>query len=201
MIRILVLSLLVALPVVTTGLLTDVQAAAKKGASVKEVKGMSEQEQTALALSAAPTHIVKEAGVMVFGADGKLTEVKKSENGFTCIPTVMNLPDPDPMCMDGAAYQWMTDIMNKAPKPSNTVPGIAYMARGGSHFEKDKKVVMEKETGAKVVKEPPHWMVMWPFDPAVTKLPTAPNPSGSYIMFDGSPYAHLMIYQDPKKMK
>lgn len=201
MIRILALSLLIALPVVMAGILTDVQAAAKKGASVKEVKAMSEKEQTALALSAAPAHIAKEAGVMVFGADGKLIEAKKSENGFTCIPTVMNLPDPDPMCMDGAAYQWMTDIMNKAPKPSNTVPGVAYMARGGSHFEKDKKVVMEKETGARVVKEPPHWMVMWPFDPAATKLPTAPNPSGSYIMFDGSPYAHLMIYQDPKKMK
>ena len=44
-------------------------------------------------------------------------------------------------------------------------------------------------------------MIMWPFDPAATKLPTAPNPLGSYIMFDGSPYAHVMVYQDPKKMK
>ena len=199
--RLIVLSLLVALPVTMAGLLTDVQAAAKKSASVKEVKAMTEKEQTALALSAAPAHIAKEAGVMLFGANGKLTEAKKSENGFTCVPTVLNLPDPDPMCMDGAAYQWLTDLMNNAPKPSNTVPGVAYMARGGSHFEKDKKVVMQKEAGAKVVKEPPHWMLMWPFDPATTKLPTAPNPSGSYIMFDGSPYAHLMIYQDPKKMK
>ncbi len=199
--RLIVLSLLVALPVTMAGISTDVQAAAKKGASVKAVKAMSEKEQTALALSAAPAHIAKEAGVMVFGADGTLTEAKKSENGFTCVPTVLNLPDPDPMCMDGAAYQWLTDLMNHAPKPSNTVPGVAYMARGGSHFEKDKKVVTQMEAGAKVVKEPPHWMMMWPFDPAATKLPTAPNPSGSYIMFDGSPYAHLMIYQDPKKMK
>jgi hypothetical protein len=113
---------------------------------------------------------------------------------------MLNLPDPDPICMDGAAHQWMTDIMNNAPKPSNTIPGVAYMARGGSHFEKNKKVVMQKEAGATVVKEPPHWMVMWPFDPATTKLPTAPNSSGSYIMFDGSPYAHLMVYQNPRKM-
>lgn len=196
-----VLSLFAMLPFSLSALSTDIHAASRKGASIKEVKALPEKEQTKLALSAAPAHISKEAGVMVFGADGKLIEAKKSENGFTCIPTVMNLPDPDPMCMDGAAFQWMTDIMNKAPKPSNTVPGIAYMARGGSHFEKDKKVVMEKETGAKVVKEPPHWMVMWPFDPAATKLPTAPNPSGAYIMFDGTPYAHLMVYQDPGKMK
>ena len=173
---------------------------ATKPSTVKGVKTMSASEQTALALSAAPLTISKAAGVMVYGADGKLTEAKKSENGFTCIPTVMNLPDPDPMCMDAAAYQWMTDIMNNAPKPTNTVPGIAYMARGGSHFEKGGKVVMSGD-GAKVVKEPPHWMIMWPFDPAASKLPTAPNPSGSYIMFDGTPYAHLMVYQDPKKMK
>jgi hypothetical protein len=112
----------------------------------------------------------------------------------------MNLPDPDPMCMDGAAHQWLTDISNNAPKPSNTAPGIAFMARGGSHFEKDGKVVMSAE-GAKVVKEPPHWMVMWPFDPAASQLPTIPNASGVYIMFEDSPYAHLMIYQDPNKMK
>ncbi len=173
---------------------------AKKSATVKEVKTMSEKDQTALALSAAPTHIAKDAGVMIYGADGKLTETRKSANGFTCIPTVMNLPDPDPMCMDAAVHQWMTDLMNNAPKPTNTVPGIAYMARGGSHYEKDGKVMMSGD-GAKTVKEPPHWMVMWPFDAAATKLPTVPNPSGVYIMFEASPYAHLMVYQDPKKMK
>ena len=173
---------------------------AKKGSTVKEVKDMSEKDQTALALSAAPAHLAKGAGVMIYGADGKLTEVKKSSNGFTCIPTVTNLPIPDPMCMDPASHQWMNDMMSGAPKPTNTVPGVAYMARGGSHYEKDGKVVMGAE-GAKVVKEPPHWMIFWPFDPATTKLPTVPNPSGVYIMFEDSPYAHLMIYQDPNKMK
>ncbi len=173
---------------------------AGKRTTVKEVKALSEKEQTALALSAAPPHIAGDAGVMIYGPDGKLTETKKSANGFTCIPTVMNLPDPDPMCMDSAVQQWMTDLTNHAPKPTNTVPGIAYMARGGSHFEKDGKVVMSGE-GATVVKEPPHWMIMWPFEAAATKLPTAPNPSGVYIMFEGTPYAHLMVYQDPKKMK
>lgn len=168
----------------------------------KGVKTMSEKEQTALALSAAPAHIAKDAGVMVYGADGQLTEVKPSRNGFTCIPTVMNLPDsdPDPMCMDGAVHQWMTDLIKNAPKPSNTVPGIAYMARGGVHYEKDGQVVMQPD-GAHVVKEPPHWMLMWPFTAAETKLPTVPNPSGVYIMFDGTPYAHLMVYQDPNQMK
>jgi hypothetical protein len=200
MTRRIALTILIAITLLVPAVATAGDRPSKKGATVKEVKAMSEKEQTALALSAAPAHIAKEAGVMIYGADGKLTETRKSANGFTCIPTVMNLPDPDPMCMDTAAHQWINDIMNNAPKPTNTAPGIAYMARGGSHFEKDGKVVMAGD-GAKVVKEPPHWMVMWPFEAAATKLPTTPNPSGVYIMFEGTPYAHLMVYQDPRKMK
>ena len=91
-------------------------------------------------------------------------------------------------------------MMSGASKPSNTVPGVAYMARGGSHYEKDGKVVLGAD-GAKVVKEPPHWMIFGPFDAASSKLPTVPNPGGVYIMFEGTPYSHLMIYQNPMKMK
>lgn len=201
MIRIVLLILVFAVSIASPAALVAADKPSKKGASVKDVKSMPEQQQIALALSAAPAHIAKDAAVMVYGEDGKLKEVKAGTNGFTCIPTVMNLPEPDPMCMDAAVHQWMTDLMNNAPKPSNTVPGIAYMARGGSHFEKSGKIVINREDGTKVVKEPPHWMIMWPFDAAATKLPTAPNPSGVYIMFEGTPYAHLMVYQDPKKMK
>ena len=200
MIRLCAFSLLIACSLLVPAVASAGDRPSHKKSTVKDVKAMSEKDQTALALSAAPARIAKDAGVMIYGADGKLTEAKKGTNGFTCIPTVMNLPVPDPICMDAASNQWMTDVMNNAPKPSNTVPGIAYMARGGSHFEKNGKVVMAGE-GAKVVKEPPHWMVMWPFDPDASQLPTVPNPSGVYIMFEGSPYAHLMIYQDPNKMK
>ena len=200
MIRVCAFSLVMACSLLVPAVAPAGDRPSHKKSTVKDVKAMSEKDQTTLALSAAPARISKDAGVMIYGADGKLTEAKKGTNGFTCIPTVMNLPVPDPICMDAASNQWMTDVMNNAPKPSNTVPGIAYMARGGSHFEKNGKVVMAGE-GAKVVKEPPHWMVMWPFDPAASQLPTVPNPSGVYIMFEGSPYAHLMIYQDPNKMK
>ena len=40
--------------------------------------------------------------------------------------------------------------------------------------------------------------MLWPIDPATTGLPTRPNAGGAYIMFAGTPFAHLMIYQDPK---
>ena len=184
-----------------TGLLVAADKPQKKARAAVDIKSMAEEDLIKLSLSAAPPHIAKDAAVMVPGEDGTLKEVRKGTNGFTCIPTVNYREEPDPMCMDAAVGQWAKDLMSGAPKPSNTVPGISYMARGGMHWEKNGKILMKEEPGSKLVKEPPHWMMMWPFDSATTKLPTHPNPSGAWIMFDGTPYAHLMIYQDPNKMK
>jgi hypothetical protein len=33
----------------------------------------------------------------------------------------------------------------------------------------------------------PHWMIMWPFDPKNTGLPTTHKATGAYIMWAGSP--------------
>jgi hypothetical protein len=40
-------------------------------------------------------------------------------------------------------------------------------------------------------------MIMWPFDPKTTGLPTKHKPTGAYIMWAGSPYAHLHIMGRP----
>jgi hypothetical protein len=171
------------------------------GTSKKGIKGMSKEELINLALSAAPPEIAKDATAMIPGEDGKMVEGKKGTNGFTCFPDVDGQSVPDPICNDAAATQWVSDLMSGAPKPTNTVPGIAYMAKGGWHFEKDGKIIMKNEPGAKKVKEPGHWMVFWPVDSKTSGLPTLPGKFGTYIMFDGTPYAHLMIYQDPKFLK
>ena len=124
----------------------------KKAGGAKNLNAMSQEDLIKLALSAAPSRISKDAAVMLPGKDGKLAEVKKGTNGFTCIPTVNNRPEPDPMCFDAAVGQWVDALVNKKEKPGNTVPGISYMARGGIHWEKDGKILMEEAPGAKLVK-------------------------------------------------
>lgn len=172
--------------------------AAKKA---KDIKTMSKEDQIKVAMSAAPSFISKDATIMVFGADGKFTEAKAGTNGFTCIPDIDGQEKPDPFCGDKAATQWIMDAIDKKDKPSNTEPGVAYMMQGGWHWEKDGKVVLDRE-GAKRVKEPPHWMIFWPFDSAKTMLPSLSEKKfKTYIMYDGTPYAHLMIYQDPRDLK
>lgn len=175
-----------------------------KGGGKKGKKGITEMSQTELvklAMSAAPEHIAKDATIMVPGADGKMVEAKKGTNGFTCIPDVDGMPVPDPICYDEESGKWVNDLMSGAPKPTNTVPGVAYMARGGWHFEKNGKILMKKGEGAKSIQEPPHWMLLWPFDSKASGIPSMPDKLGTYVMWDGTPYAHLMIHQDPKKMK
>lgn len=180
----------------------DAQAGGKMMKMEGNIKTMPAEAQIKVARSAAPEAISKDASIMIFGPDGKLTEAKKGTNGFTCIPDIDEQEKPDPFCGDAAAMQWVEDLVAGKPSPSNDKPGIAYMMQGGWHWEKDGKVVMNQNVpGAKRVVEPPHWMVFWPFSASESYLPTVPGKFGTYIMWDSTPYAHLMIYQDPKSLE
>jgi hypothetical protein len=170
---------------------------------------MSQDELIALALSAAPAHIAKDAAVMLPGEDGKLVEARQGTNGFTCVPD----PNPDaerlePVCMDQATFQWFTSFKSNALKPTNTVPGIAYMAKGAQGWVKDGKLLPKKEPGAILVDFPPHWMIFWPFDSKTSGFPSCTiepekmvRPGNACILWEGSPYASLTIFQNPAKLK
>ncbi|MBI5468846.1 MAG: hypothetical protein HY891_06905 [Deltaproteobacteria bacterium] len=167
------------------------------------VKSLSRKQLIELAMSAAPAHISRRAAVMIQGSDGKFEVVKKGSNEFTCVPDIDGQETPSPMCADKAAMQFFMDMWSGKEKPANTTVGVAYMAKGGWHWEKGKKVIMSMDKGspgAKRVREPAHWMIISPFDPDKTMLPTTPGVFGSWIMFDKTPFAHLMVYQDPMEL-
>ncbi len=162
---------------------------------------MSDDEQIALARSAAPSFISRDAAIIILNWDGKFKTVRKGTNGFTCYSDVDKIDVPVPSCMDEAALQWWNDFISRKPKPTNKIPGVAYMAQGALRWEKEGKIFMDWHTpGTKRVKEPPHWLLFWPFDPKKTKLPTYPGKFGTSIMYEGTPWVHMMIYQDPMLM-
>lgn len=171
------------------------EALAKPAAS-----SMSDEELTRTAMSAAPPHISREATIMAPGPDGKLRVLREGTNEFTCIADLSGQEAPDPVCADKAGTAWVVSLLNGEPKPANTEPGVGYMGLGGWHWEKDGRIVMDPATpGAKKVKEPPHWMILWPFDAEKTALPLMPSRFGTYLMYPG-PFGHLMVYQDPMKL-
>ena len=162
---------------------------------------MTDDEQIALARSAAPSFISSDATIVILNWNGKFKTVRTGSNGFTCYSDLDKIDVPVPSCMDAAAIQWWDDFVSGKPGPTNKAPGIAYMAQGALRWEKDGKIYMDWHTpGTKRVTEPPHWLILWPFDPKRTKLPTYPGKFGSSIMYSGTPWSHIMIYQDPMLM-
>ena len=156
---------------------------------------------TAAAEAGAPAAISGKAAIVRIDAAKKTTtQVRAGTNGFTC--SVIPDESKAPFCGDANAWAWFAAAFTGQAKPPNTAPGISYMAQGGIHYETATgDIVMAPGAGTKNVAEPPHWMLMWAFDPAASGLPTKPNASGVYIMFAGTPFAHLMIYQNPATMK
>ena len=151
------------------------------------------------ARTAAPPSISANAAIAHVDVAAKAVHVlQPGTNGFTC----SLFPDASaaPVCADQQAWKFLVDAFTGQPKPTNATPGVAYMAAGGMHYETpDGQMAMAPGPNTKEVSEPPHWMLCWPVDAATSGLPTKPmGPGGTYIMFAGTPFAHLMIHQDPK---
>jgi hypothetical protein len=162
------------------------QDAAKPKAETKEVK-------IARALSAAPAEIAKDAKVVDRDDDGAETVLREGTNGFICFPGHPGVVGDVTYCGNSAALRWESDFMALKPKPSNTEPGIEYMLLGGT----DWSATDPTATSGTPIKEPPHWMILWPFNPKTTGLSTEPKQTGSWIMWAGTPWSHLMINQHP----
>ncbi len=181
-------------------------AAAAAPAQMAHPGGMSHAQVVAAASAGGPDFISQNATIGWIDSAGAVHVMRPGTNGFTCVVVI---PDPfgGPICGDAAAAGWMLAMLtHQASPPAATAPGIAYMAHGGAHWEDATgNVLMEHDqsphaAGSHRITEQPHWMLMYPFDPAATGLPTKENGTGSYIMFAGTPWAHVMVYQDPNQL-
>jgi len=153
----------------------------------------STQVKIARAMSAGPMNVAKAARIIDTDAQGKLVVLREGSNGFTCMPGNLKVVGEPPMCVDAAAMQWYDDAKAHKPKPTNTVPGITYMLAGATQRSDSDP----NDTTSMPIEIGPHWMIMWPFDPKTTGLPTRHEPTGAYIMWAGSPYAHLHVMGRP----
>jgi hypothetical protein len=151
------------------------------------------QMKIARALGAAPEDIAKGAKVVATDAQGRTVVLREGTNGFTCMPGNPDVVGEPAMCMDAASRQWAADFRDHKPKPTNTVPGITYMLAGAT--QRSDSDPYDKTSPAITVG--PHWMIMWPFDPKATGLRTTHKDTGAYIMWAGSPYAHLHVMGRP----
>lgn len=177
--------------------------ATSASAQMVHPRGMTHAQVVQAASAGGPDFISRAASAGWIDSAGVYHEMRPGTNGFTCATII---PDPigGPICGDRIAVGWLMAFLHHASAPpAMTSPGIAYMARGGSHYEDAQgNIMMEHDlsphaAGSHRVTEQPHWMLIFPMDPATSGLPTKENGTGSYIMYAGTPWAHVMIYQDP----
>jgi hypothetical protein len=145
------------------------------------------------AMSAAPKAIAEKATIVTANADGSMTTLRKGTNGFTCMPDSPATPGPDPMCMDANAMKWATAWMAHKSPPTDT-PGIMYMLAGGTDASNTDPYATKPTTENDWVKTGPHMMVVGSAS-LLKEYPSGPKPDtrAPYVMWAGTPYAHLMI--------
>jgi len=151
------------------------------------------QAKIARAMSAGPSDVARSARIVDTDAQGNSVVLREGSNGFTCMPGNPDVIGEPPMCSDAAAMQWGADFKARKPRPTNTVPGITYMLAGATQRSDSDPYDQTSEA----ITVGPHWMIIWPFDPKATGLPTTHKPTGAYVMWAGSPYAHLHVMGNP----
>lgn len=145
------------------------------------------------AMSAAPAAVSDRATIR----DTEGNVLQKGENGWTCYP---EMPASGPMCNDAQWEAMMAAYMKKQPI-TPTKFGVSYMLAGdgGSPGVSNKDPFATEPTDDNDwVKEGPHMMLILP-DPAMLEGISTDPADPVYVMWKGTPYAHIMVRINEKE--
>jgi hypothetical protein len=147
----------------------------------------SRQDKIERAMRAAPVSISGDATI----ADVDGTILRKGTNGWTCTPG-LGPGDDHPMCNDEVWTRLMRAWANKADFHTDRM-SISYMLAGDAYVSNSDPFATDPKNGDVWVQEGPHLMIVVP-DPALLEtVSTDPHNGGPYVMWKGTPYAHIMV--------
>jgi hypothetical protein len=153
---------------------------------------LTKEAMIADALSAAPASMTGNAKVVDW--DGNV--LREGTGPFTCLPTPPGYPaGTTPMCMDGPWMAWADAWGNKTDLTIDRL-GISYMLAGDSGASNTDPFATEETDDNDWVVEGPHLMIITPDTGLLDGLPTDPDNGGPYVMWKGTPYAHIMAPVD-----
>lgn len=145
------------------------------------------------AMAAAPAAVSRGAAIVQAQPDGAMKTLREGNNGWTCMPDSPTTPGPDPMCMDKNAGAWAAAWMGRKTPPTEA-PGVMYMLAGGTDASNTDPYAKAPTAGGDWVKTGPHLMIVGS-SAILAGYPSGPSPDtkAPYVMWAGTPYAHLMI--------
>lgn len=167
-------------------------AAAKKKLAAPK---MTNAQKIALAVSAGPAEITKKAAIfdMTGMPNEKPKQLRAGTNGWVCYAST-----GQPMCLDKEWQKWAEAWMNKTDlKVDGT--GIAYMLRGDKGASNTDPYATAPTADNQWVVSPPHVMVLFQDAKTLEAYSTDPKNGGPWVMWKGTPYAHVMVPVSPTK--
>lgn len=147
------------------------------------------------ALSAAWPEMAEDATVV----DWEGNVLREGSNGYTCMPTPPMLTIDSPMCMDGEWMKWADAWQNKKDFSAGAL-GISYMLAGDGGASNIDPYAEGPTADNEWIREGAHLMIIAPAA-LLEAFPTDPHSGGPYVMWKGTPYAHLMVPIGSRELK
>jgi hypothetical protein len=149
------------------------------------------------AMSAAPDSVSSAATIMDWPATegGKFTQLRAGTNGWVCYPSTpaaTGAVGQDPMCLDAEFQKWAGAWMTKK-SPHLAGVGVAYMLQGDRGASISDPFAKTAADAKDWVVAGPHIMVTTPNTASLAALPGAPTGGIPWVMWKGTPYAHIMV--------
>ena len=173
------------------------QVQAQKKHAMGAAPKMTRAQKLAFAMSAAPPEIARHATVMDMTDMSKPKQLRAGTNGWICYAMILG-SNKEAMCLDKQWQNWAAAWMNKTePKIEGT--GVAYMLRGDNGASNTDPYAKGPTADNQWVVSPPHIMVLYADASMLEAYPTDPKSGGPWVMWKGTPYAHVMVPVSPAK--
>lgn len=152
---------------------------------------LTREEKIGRAMQAAPDSISMDATIM--DSDG--TVLREGTNGWTCLPD-SGPGSTHPMCNDAVFMGAMDALGKKAAFKTDRI-GISYMLAGDDNVNNADPFDTKQDPGETWIQEGPHLMILVPDPRMLDGITDDPKNGGPYVMWKGTPYAHIMVPVGP----
>jgi hypothetical protein len=157
-------------------------------------KAETTAEKIARAITAAPASITDDATIL----DVDLSVLREGTNGWTCLPGVyLFYGNKNPMCNNDTWMRMMAANAAIEDFSAETI-GISYMLAGDFVGNNANPMANVPDDGGVWIPDGAGMMILLPNMDAVSDLPRDSRLGVPWVMWDDTPYAHIMMPIIPK---
>ena len=160
--------------------------------------GSDVRETIRSARSAAPRSVTEDATIIdgtmpPTDPDREPTVLREGSNGWTCMPDNPDVPGDSPACVDGTWRDFLDAFLRGDEAPRYDGVGVSYMLRGDFPVSNRDPFASGPTADNEWIRDSgPHVMLLVSDRNLLEGLPTSPG-DGPWVMWAGTPYAHVMI--------